>query len=244
MSEHPSPSRVQRVRHELRRRELDVVQVEQLSAHVRAITLAGPALAGFVSSGFDDHIKLILPGDTDTPVMRDYTPRRYDAASQSLTLELALHGDGPAARWAATAQAGDRVTIGGPRGSFIVPTDYPWFLLVGDTSALPAIARRLEELPTEAHVWVVAEVPEADRRPLPAAATLDLRWVDSAADCEAAVRALTLPAGEGYVWCAGEAATMARLRRLLVEEKGHSPHAIRASAYWKRGTQAHHADLA
>lgn len=35
----------------------------------------------------------------------------------------------------------------GPRGSFVVPLEYDWHLLVGDESALPAIARRLEELP-------------------------------------------------------------------------------------------------
>jgi NADPH-dependent ferric siderophore reductase len=57
------------------------------------------------------------------------------------------------------------------------------------------------------------------------------------------VRALTLPPGEGYAWCAGEASAMATLRRVLVEEKGHDRGAIRAAAYWKRGTAAHHEHL-
>lgn len=236
-------SRVVRVRHELRRRTLHIVAIDMLSPHVRAITFGGEALQGFVSASFDDHVKLILNAGSDTPVMRDYTPRAYDAQAQRLTIEFALHGEGPAARWAASAQVGDTAVIGGPRGSFVVPMDYDWHLLVGDSSALPAIARRLQELPASARVWVVADVPEADRRVLPSAAQLNLQWVDGAKACEAAVRALPLPAGDGYAWCAGEARTAARLRQTLVDEKGHSRHAIRASAYWKQGTQAHHEDL-
>ena len=59
----------------------------------------------------------------------------------------------------------------------------------------------------------------------------------------AAVRALELPPGEGYAWCAGEARAMATVRRILVDEKGHDKHAIRAAAYWKQGVTAHHENL-
>ena len=59
----------------------------------------------------------------------------------------------------------------------------------------------------------------------------------------AAVRALPLPVGDGYAWCAGEAGATAALRRILVEEKGHDRHAIRAAAYWKQGAVAHHENL-
>jgi NADPH-dependent ferric siderophore reductase len=57
------------------------------------------------------------------------------------------------------------------------------------------------------------------------------------------VRALELPPGEGYAWCAGEASAMAKLRRLLVEDKGLDRHAMRVAAYWKRGATAHHENL-
>ena len=96
-------SRVVRVRHELRRRTLHIVAIDTLSPHVRAITFGGEALQGFVSASFDDHVKLILNADSDTPVMRDYTPRAYDAQAQRLAIEFALHGEGPAAQWAANA---------------------------------------------------------------------------------------------------------------------------------------------
>ncbi len=235
--------RVQRVRHELRRRQLQVRRVEAVSPGVRRITLAGPELAGFVSASFDDHVKLFIDTPGAEPAMRDYTPRRFDAAAGELDLEFALHGDGPAAAWAARAQAGDALTVGGPRGSFIVPLDYDWHLLAGDDTALPAIARRLEELPAGSRAIVLLAVAAADRRPLTTQADVDLRWFDDDAALLAAARALQLPAGEGYAWCAGEAATMAELRRVLVQDKGHDAQAIRAAAYWKRGAAHHHENL-
>lgn len=241
MSTQVSSSRVQRVRHELRRRTLDVTRIEDLSPHLRAIVLSGPELEGFVSASFDDHIKIFL--DTEPTAMRDYTPRRYDPVASELTIEFALHGDGPGAHWAAQARVGDRLTIGGPRGSFVVPVDYAWHLLVGDLSAFPAIARRLEELPAGSRVQVVAQVASADRRPFTGAADVDTLWVDGADALVEAVRGLQLPAGEGYAWCAGEARAMAAIRRILVEDKGHDRHAIRASAYWKQGATAHHEDI-
>lgn len=236
--------RVQRVRLDIVRRELRVLRVEALSPHVRSVTFGGAALEGFNSPSFDDHIKLILDAGDGAPVLRDYTPRRYDAAAGELTLEFALHGDGPAAGWAARAAPGHSATVAGPRGSFIIPLDYDWHLLVGDATALPAIARRLEELPAGARAIVRLQVADAaDRRALRSAAALDLEWVEQPQQLLDAVRALTLPAGEGYAWCAGEAGAVAALRRILVEEKGHDRRAIRAAAYWKRGAVAHHENL-
>lgn len=238
--------RVQRVQHELRRRELQVVRVAEISPNVRSITFGGEAMAGFVSASFDDHVKLFVPGADagGEPARRDYTPRRHDAAANELTIEFDLHATGPAAAWAARARPGDGVTVGGPRGSLIIPVDYDWHLLAGDETALPAIARRLEELPAGARVFVVALARDAaDRRELPTAADAQVQWVADDAAMLATVRALSLPAGEGYAWCAGEAAAMAALRRVLVEEMGVHRHAIRAAAYWKRGAIGHHEHL-
>ena len=238
------PSRVRRVRHQLKRRVLQVVRVDTLTPHFRSIVFRDDSLADFVTASFDDHVKLILDRGGDAPVMRDYTPRRFDRGARELTIEFALHGDGPVAEWAMQAAAGQRITIGGPKGSMIVPADYDWHVLTGDETALPAIARRLEELPADARVFVFAQVDDpADRRALTSAADVTVRWFADAAALVAAARAFVPPDGEGYVWCAGEAATMATLRRVFVDEKGHDRHAIRAAAYWKRGAQGHHENL-
>jgi NADPH-dependent ferric siderophore reductase len=238
------PSRVQRVRHEIKRRELEVVSVEAVTPGFRRITLRGDALADFTSLSFDDHVKLFFDtGAEGEPARRDYTPRSYSNAGRTLTLEFALHGEGPASGWAAQAAPGQRLVVAGPRGSFVVPVDHDWHLLAGDETALPAIARRLEELPAGTRALVFLQVKEADRRPLGSAAALDLHWARSPEDLLQAVKALALPAGEGYAWCAGEAAMVRELRRILVDDKGLGRHAIRASAYWKRGANAHHEDI-
>ena len=231
--------RVERVRHELKRRRLTVAHVESLTPHFRRITFTDESLSDFVSASFDDHIKVFVDD-----ARRDYTPRSFDNAARELVIEFALHGHGPAAEWAAQAAPGDTLDIGGPKGSMIVPLDYDWHLLVGDETAFPAVARRLEQLPAGAHAIVVLQAADAaDRRDFRSAANVDLTWVETDAQLLAAVRALALPAGDGYAWCAGEAACMAALRRELVDVKGHPREAIRAAAYWKRGATGHHENL-
>lgn len=261
----PTALDVQRVRHTLKARRLQVLRRELLSPHIVRVTFGGPDLADFISASFDDHVKLMLPAPGQSeptlpelgpngpvqregavrPVMRDYTPRRFDAAACELDIEFALHGDGPAAAWAAQATAGQVVGIGGPRGSFVIPTGFDWHLLVGDDTALPAIARRLEELPAGTRALVVLAVAETDRRALPSAADVQVHWVapDSLALVDA-VRALARPAGEGYAWAAGEARSMAQVREVLVKEWQLDPKRCRCAAYWKTGATAHHENLA
>lgn len=234
-----TPRRVERVRHELKRRELTVQAVETPTPHFRRITFTDASLSDFVSASFDDHIKVFVDD-----ARRDYTPRSFDNAARQLVIEFALHGDGPAAEWAARAAPGDTLAIGGPKGSLIVPLDYDWHLLAGDETAFPAVARRLEELPAGAKTIVMLKAADAaDRRTFATRADVALTWVSTDAELLDAVRALALPEGDGYAWCAGEAACMAALRRELVEAKGHPGESIRAAAYWKRGAQGHHENL-
>ncbi len=236
--------RVQRVRHELRRRDVQVARVERLGPGFAGITFAGEELHDFVSASFDDHVKLILPGASGEPVMRDYTPRRFDRERRELTIEFALHGHGPAADWARRAAVGQRIVVAGPRGSMIVPTDYDWHLLAGDASALPAVHRRLEELPAGTRAIVLLQVPDAgDRRALASAARLELQWVATPQEWEAALRALALPPQPGYAWCAGEAGAMARARQILLVDKAHPREDARIAAYWKPGATGHHEEL-
>lgn len=236
--------RIERVRHELRRREVDVAEVSALGAELIRVTFTGEALSDFVSLGFDDHVKVFFGAPDGDGARRDYTPRAYDPAKRELTIDFALHGDGVASDWARRAVVGQRLVIGGPRGSMIVPTDYDWHLLAGDVTAVPAIARRLEELPTDARALVLVQLADdAPLRHLRSSPRVTLQRVATASDLLTALRALELPPGDGYAWAGGEAATMAQLRAILVE-KGQPRDAMRVAAYWKRGAMAHHEDLA
>ncbi|WP_066270527.1 siderophore-interacting protein [Hydrogenophaga palleronii] len=267
MNTSTSPSLVvERVRHTLQVRRLTVQAIERVGANFLRIRFAGDSLHDFVSASFDDHAKLMLPAQpgqplvlpqpgpdglalppgAEKPAMRDYTPRQYDNAARVLDIEFMLHGDGAASRWAESAQVGDEVGLGGPRGSFVVPTAFDWHLLVGDETAIPAIARRLEELPETAQALVVIETADAgDRRAFDSRASVQLHWVETGAtDALArAVAALTLPAGEGFAWAGGEAASIAAVRQVLVGQHGLDKSRVRASAYWKRGSAGHHETL-
>jgi len=256
-----------RVRHELRFRKLHVRSVRRVTPHLIRVMLEGDELAGFSSPGFDDHAKLFFP-DAETgvlllptvgpdgpswpggvkPTMRDYTPLRHDPEAGTLEFDFALHDAGPATRWAETAKPGDVVGVGGPRGSFIVPTAFHWHLLIGDDTALPAISRRLAELSAGARAVVLAEVDsQADEIPLASAANVELHWVHrSGAEPGAdallidALRSLKLPQGDFHAWVACESGAAKALRAHLVDERGANPKWTRASGYWRRGAAATH----
>ena len=247
------PRAPHRVRHEPRRRTLSIKRVEKIAARMIRITLVGD-LEGFRSLGFDDHVKLFFPDGTTSAdgasnlLGRDFTPRRFDAAANTLDIDFAIHDAGPATRWAAQAKPGDPLTLGGPRGSFIIPTAYDWHLLIGDETALPAIARRLAELPPGTRAAVVAEVDgPADEIALPTKAHATVVWAhrNGAAPglSDALAKALAtfkMPAGDYYAWVACESLIAQALRRQLIADHGANPKWLRAAGYWRRGATAVH----
>lgn len=266
---------VQKLRHPITPRLLQVGRITELTPSMRRITLVGEALEGFYSASFDDHIKLFLPSASgakpvmptispnglqfpegaERPITRDYTPRRYDPISKELDIDFVLHHSGPATDWATRAVVGDYLGIGGPRGSFVIPTGFDWHLFVGDETAMPAIGRRLEELPADKQALVVIKtMDEASRIEFQAQCWLDIEWlIDEAADTsgasegadvlERAVRALTLPKGEGYIWAAGEYSAIQSVREHLVNERGIDKSRIRAASYWRRQASATHVNF-
>jgi NADPH-dependent ferric siderophore reductase len=238
-----------RVRHESRRRILTVSSTELLTPHLRRFGLTSPDLQDFVSASHDDHIKLFFPdGGHDTngrkTCMRDFTPRRFDKSRNTLFIDFALHEDGPAMRWAASARIGDTLEIGGPRGSTIVPDDFDWYLLIGDETALPAIGRRVEELRANVPVatFIVTEPNEIQHFDTKAAWAP--RWIarDASSDDSSLLRTAladhALPQGDGFVWIAAEASVARDIRSCIVDELGHPRQWTKAAGYWKRG----HAD--
>jgi NADPH-dependent ferric siderophore reductase len=247
------PRSPQRVRHEPRRRALTIKQVEKIAAHMIRITLTGD-LEGFKSLGFDDHIKLFFPDGTTNAegalnmLGRDFTPRRYDPIKNTLAIDFAIHDAGPATRWAAQAQPGQTLSIGGPRGSFIIPTAYDWHLLIADETGLPAIGRRLAELPAGTRVIVLGEVDgAADEIAFETKTNATITWAHRGGAAAGASNALAktlstlkLPAGDYYAWVACESLTAKALRRQLIADHGANPKWTRAAGYWRRGVVAVH----
>ena len=212
------------------------------------VHFVSPGLADFESAGADDHVKLFVPDGAGGTAMRDYTPRSFDIAAQRLVIDFALHEAGPATRWALGAQPGDTVQVGGPRGSTIVPDDFDWYLLIGDETAIPSIARRIEELRDRVPIVAVIAIDTADDRvPLPERDDLIVRWCprdgDGADDGDRLIRAIDahgLPEGEGFVWIAAEGAAARAVRAHVVDDLGHERSWVKASGYWSAGTAGRH----
>ena len=134
--------RTHRVRHNSRRRTLEVQEKWHVTPRMLRIVLGGEDFEDFTTPSADDHIKLYVPSEPGDLAARDFTPRHFDAEAKKLTIDIALHSAGPAIRWAEQAQAGDVVEISGPRGSLMISDDFDWWLLIGDETALPSIGRR------------------------------------------------------------------------------------------------------
>ncbi|MEI2296602.1 siderophore-interacting protein [Ensifer sp. MJa1] len=237
-----SPPRIERVRHETRRRFLVVSGIERITPGMLRITLSGDDLADFVSLGADDHVKVFVKGADGSEERRDYTPRRYDNDARLLALDFALHEAGPVTAWAMNAKVGDPLEIGGPRGSAVLSGDVGRLLLIGDETALPAIGRRIEEAKSGHEITSIAAVtgPE-ERQTFRTEATLSTHWayrpLEQASDPKAllsVVRSVAIEPGT-FVWIAAEAAVTRAIRAHFVEERGLPLNWLKASGYWVKG---------
>lgn len=234
---------ITRHRHEIRRRVLTVADKQYLTPQMIRITLKSPDLADFVSLGADDHVKLFFPLPDGTQTMRDYTPRAYDNDAGTLVIDFAVHEAGPATQWAIDATVGTELNIGGPRGSAVISPVFDWYLLIGDETALPAIGRRIEELPAGVTtVSVVTITDDAEQQTFDTKATHIAHWINrpasDAANPEAliaALRGLDLPAGKGFVWIGTESTVARAARDHIQNERGHPKEWLKASGYWIKG---------
>jgi NADPH-dependent ferric siderophore reductase len=207
------------------------------------IEFEGSDLADFVSLSPDDHVKLIVPAESGEAERRDYTPRRFDPAAGTLVIDFALHDAGPATRWAIESRPGDVLEIGGPRGSAVVSPDFAWWLLIGDETALPAIGRRLEELPQgKRAISVVAVADAGEEQSFETNADHQALWVhrplhqaDEPASLLSVLEGMDLPEGDGFVWIAAEARVARAVRDYLVNGRGHPLNWTKAAGYWLKG---------
>jgi NADPH-dependent ferric siderophore reductase len=242
----------------------EVVRTSLLTPHMIRVVLGGSGMAGFEVGDFTDHyVKLLFPPpgaeysspfDVDQiqaerprsqwPVTRTYTVRAWDAARAELTVDFVYHGDrGLAGPWAAAARPGDLISFFGPGGGYAPDPQADWHLLVGDESALPAIAATLERLPEDVAAIVVIEVEdEQEHQVLESPGLLDMIWVDRVGAPASVgravsdqVRALSWPGGDVQAFLHGEASLVKEVRHHLRFERGLARERLSASGYWRRG---------
>jgi NADPH-dependent ferric siderophore reductase len=204
------------------------------------IVLGGAGLASFVSTGVpDEWVGLVVPGQFQS---RYYTVRSWTGGE--LVLDVVVHEHGLVTEWTQTDCVGDTVTVTDPKGSFELPEDARWVVLVGDLTALPAIARIRDTLDPALDVrsWVESQdgaLPDYLR---------DTEWLQPPAPGEsglaAFVEGLTWPEGKGYFWMAGESAQMRAIRRHVRRDLGWDSRHHDLMGYWSgpRGRQARQVD--
>ena len=176
---------------------------------------------------------------------RTYTPRRFDLDARTLVVDFVLHGDGPAATWAAQAHAGQEAIVLGPARGYPIDPLAPWYVVAVDDAALPALETLLDAMPLKAHVTAFIEVAAADEiRPLSGTPNVDVHWLvrDTAPGDAllAALSAFTWPTdGKGRVYVGCEALAMRRIRTHLVAASGLTQDRLITRGYWRTGTQNH-----
>ncbi len=238
-----------------------VEQVERLGSSMIRVVFGGPGLDSFEATDrTDQYVNALFipeaatysapfePDETRSldaslrPRGRRYTVRRWDEASRSLTVDFVAHGDaGYAGRWAQRARLGDTLQMVGPSGGYRPDPDADWYLLVGDESALPAIAASLDVVPDASHcaVLVVVDGPDCEIE-LTSPGTLDVRWLHRRTAAEPdtllADAAASLPWRPGTVdvFVHGEASEVRAVRRYLLEHRGVDRERASISPYWRR----------
>ena len=221
-----------------------VLRKEWLTPGMVRVTLGGPGLDAYEHNDFTDRYVKVLFDDNGTERRRAYTVRRYDSRAGELDIDFVVHGDrGLAGPWAAACQPGDPLAFIGPGGAYAPAPDAAWHLLVGDESALPAIASSLETMPAGAQAYVFVEVADTgEQLDLVTDAKAEIRWFhrDSSAEPPGeelvrAVQSLDFPDGEPQVFVHGEAGIFRALRRYLGVVRGLDVKAMSISGYWRRG---------
>ncbi|WP_137931363.1 siderophore-interacting protein [Mesorhizobium comanense] len=130
---------------------------------------------------------------------RVYTIRAIDPAKGEITIDFALHGRaGPATRWAVDASPGDLAGIVGPAADGPRPARF--YVLAGDETGLPGIARILEKLDGGVHGFAFIEIDgPGEKLPLVRPTGIEVRWLDRNG-AEPGTTTLLIDAVRSVVW--------------------------------------------
>ncbi len=239
-----------------------VVEKDWLTPNLVRIVLDGDGLDGFeMVEATDAYVNLAFapPGAPygpvfDPAVVRDqhpkewaparrrYTVRAWDPAARRLTMDFVVHGDvGVAGAWAVRAEPGSPLVLEGPSGGYLPDPDADWHLMVGDESALPAIAASLASVPAGAMavVRILCDGPEFEID-LTSPGNLAVAWVHRLGDgrddelLAETVRDVAFPQGRVHAFVHGEAVAIREIRRHLLVDRGLSRSEMSCSPYWRR----------
>ncbi len=246
--------------------EAFVVSTAQVTPRMLRVTLSVEDVTPFVDG--DIHVRLLVPPHGRAPVwptlradgridwpkgedkllVRIYTIRSVDAAQGQITMDFFQHpAEGvstPGADFARDAIAGTRVAIIGPGGGSLPEAEK--ILFAGDESALPAIARMIEEASPGTQITAIIEVEnEAEEQAIISAADISIEWLHRGSYAEGtknqlaerAKAAIDRMPEDSYVWFAAEKAAMRSVKAHLAS-RGHDRKRQYVAWYWEEGKHA------
>ncbi|OJF96748.1 phage tail protein [Rhizobium sp. 58] len=242
--------------------EVTVISVENVTPKMRRVVFSCADVTPFM--GGDMHVRLLVPPKGRAPVwpgfrqdgriswpegddqilVRVYTIRSVDLERGEVSIDFLqhpMHGiSTPGADFARDARAGDKAALLGPGGGDL-PTAKS-MLLIGDESALPAIARIAAEVPVGTQMQALIEVEdEAEEQSIVSGGVLDVRWLHRSdypdrtnsvflAEAQKAIASID---PETFVWAACEKADIRALRSTL-KERRHDRKKMYVAWYWER----------
>ncbi len=231
-------------------RMAQIACINDLTPHMRRIVLTGDDLRDFPQGKESAHVKVIVPkpGEdkprlTFSPDMkkwaRSYTVRKFDPVSHELTIDFAVNDhNGLVSNWALLAKPGDLVGIAGPGPTKHTNYHADWHLIVGDLTALPAVAATVEQLPPGAKGYVAIQIPtEDDKQFIKLPEQISLSWIiNPDIRKNALIEHLTelrWLEGSPAIFIASESAQMREMKAFVKNQPGYQSDLTYASGYWK-----------
>lgn len=183
--------------------------------------------------------------ETVKPTVRTYTHRGIDLEKKELYIDFVAHGDeGPASNFAINASIGSQLGVAmGCDPSELYP-QATWYLLSGDSTAIPVLGAILETLPATAKVNVVIEVEaKEDIQDLPTQAEAVFEWIVNPTmgqTVDLAQRTIALAKENSaveskFAYVAAEFSNVKEIRNYLRKEAKWTQEELYAYSYWKFG---------
>ena len=232
----------------MRMTQVDAIQ--DISPHMRRITLGGSDLNDFPIEQESAHVKAIFPQSKQglpklglylgaKKWMRSYTVRAFDQHTKKLTIDFAVNDHhGLATHWASDAQVGDYLGISGPGPTKHTNLNAPWHLMAADITGLPALAAILEKLPKKAQGYAFIQIPhKADMQTIKSPKGIKIQWlINSDIHKNRLLEALSNISwqdGSLAIFIATQSAHMKTLKAYVKKQPNYQKAYTYASGYWK-----------
>lgn len=246
------------------RAELYVSRKEYITPHYIRVFLTGEDVPKFANTTIGVNNKIMVPPkginqihfpDYDyekmewvqppeelRPSIRTYTHRGIDLITNEIWIDFIAHGDeGPASAWAISAQKGDALGVLMKDGKSELYPLTENYILLGDSTAIPALSAILESLPPTAKGICMIEVHgKDDEQEISTKAAIEFIWLHNSnpqtgSKLATELKQLVLPEENRFAYVAAEFSSVKEIRAYLRKEMAWQREELYAYSYWKSG---------